>query len=77
MSSSDIDGSEVTWNFDSRRKSVIKAISWRIVASLVIFLCVYVFTGEALLSLNITLIDVFLKLILYYAHERVWMRFQF
>ena len=77
MSSSDIDGSEVTWNFDSRRKSVIKAISWRIVASLVIFLCVYVFTGEVLLSLNITLIDVFLKLILYYAHERVWMRFQF
>ena len=62
---------------DSHRKSVAKAISWRVLASLIIFATVYLFTGETMLSVNITIIDIILKLILYYAHERVWMRVHF
>jgi uncharacterized membrane protein len=59
---------------DSHKKSIPKALSWRLLASMVIFASVYLFTGEAILSINVTIIDVVLKIILYYFHERAWMR---
>ncbi len=64
----------VVQNIDSRKKSVAKAISWRLMASMVILASVYIFTGEAILSINVTLVDIILKLFLYYFHERAWMR---
>ena len=62
---------------DSHKKSVAKAISWRLLGSMVIFTSVYVFTGEEALSIKLTMVDIILKLVLYYFHERVWMRFRF
>ena len=59
---------------DSRKKSIAKAISWRLMASMVILASVYLFTGEAVLSINVTIVDIILKLFLYYFHERAWMR---
>ena len=59
---------------DSRKKSIAKAISWRLMASMVILASVYLFTGEAVLSINVTIVDIILKLFLYYFHELAWMR---
>lgn len=62
---------------DSHKKSLAKAVSWRVLASIIIFILVYSFTGEALISINVTIIDIILKIILYYLHERAWMKLHF
>ena len=72
------DGSSSVMRYaDSHKKSIAKAISWRALSSMLIFGSVYYFTGEAIISINVTIIDIILKTILYYFHERAWMRFNF
>ena len=72
------DGSKSVMRYaDSHKKSIAKAISWRVLASMLIFASVYYFTGETVVSLNVTIIDIILKIMLYYFHERAWMRFNF
>ncbi len=50
----------------------MKIITWRIVATLVTLLVVYVFTRSAGDSLEITLTAALVSMIAYYIHERVW-----
>lgn len=66
---------------DSPVRSILKAISWRIIASLTTFLIVFVifrrFTSQSLDQVfenasYITAIEVTAKLIFYYVHERAW-----
>lgn len=59
---------------EGKRRSLTKAISWRILATLATTTLVYLFTGNWLLSLGIGTTEGILKLILYYLHERVWNR---
>ncbi len=54
------------------KRSIAKAISWRIVATLTTFTIVYILTGELTLSMEVGLFDVILKMIFYYLHERGW-----
>ena len=49
-----------------------KALSWRVVASVITFLLVYAFTGTLLLSVGVGAFDFVVKLVLYYLHERLW-----
>ncbi|MCX6707963.1 MAG: DUF2061 domain-containing protein [Candidatus Woesearchaeota archaeon] len=57
---------------EKHTRSMIKAISWRVFASLITMLIVYAFTQRLALSLGIGAFEIASKLILYYAHERVW-----
>ncbi len=66
---------------DSPVRSILKAISWRIIASLTTFLIVFVifrrYTSQNLSEVfenasYITAIEVVAKLIFYYLHERAW-----
>lgn len=57
---------------ETKLRSITKAISWRLIASLATFLLVYLVTGQLKLSLGIGILDIFLKMILYFFHERVW-----
>ncbi len=59
---------------EARYRSIIKALSWRVFATLATILIVFAFTRKPILSLGIGLVEVILKLILYYFHERVWLR---
>lgn len=59
---------------DRRKKSIVKAISWRIIASLTTMLLVLIFTHELSLTLEVGALDVIFKLMFYYAHERTWNR---
>ncbi len=56
------------------RRSVFKTISWRITATGTTIAIVYVLTGEAILSLGVGSLELLLKTVLYYAHERIWAR---
>jgi len=56
----------------SKRRHIIKTITWRIVASFDTMLLSWLITGNLILGLKIGLVEVFTKMILYYIHERIW-----
>lgn len=57
---------------DAHYRSIIKALSWRATATISTILIVYAFTQKLLLSLGVGGVEVIVKLILYYFHERLW-----
>ena len=57
---------------DKPVKSVIKAVSWRIVGTIDTMIISYFITGKVTVALSIGSAEVITKTILYYFHERVW-----
>ena len=53
-------------------KSVMKAISWRIVGTIDTMVISFFITGKVTVALSIGSIEVITKTLLYYFHERVW-----
>jgi len=53
-------------------RSLLKAVSWRIVATLTTIFLVFIFTGNLLVSGSVGFFELFLKILIYYIHERVW-----
>ena len=56
----------------SRTRSLVKALTWRITATLTTALIAYIVTGEVKTAVMIGGIEFILKFITYYGHERVW-----
>ena len=59
---------------DSHTRSLTKAISWRVLGTIDTFILSWLITGEAKIALTISGVEIITKLILYWAHERVWNR---
>ena len=59
---------------ETHLRSMVKAITWRIIATLTTMILVFLFTGNLNLSLGVGLFDLVAKLLFYYAHERAWQR---
>lgn len=68
-------------NKENPLRSVVKAISWRLIASGTTFLIVFVIfrryseqnLGEVLQTASfITIVEMIAKMFFYYAHERIW-----
>ena len=59
----------------SRIRHIAKTITWRIIASLTTFILAYIFTQNISKSLWLMGIEMVLKLLLYYYHERVWFKY--
>lgn len=59
---------------DSTARSLVKAVSWRLSGTLTTMVAVLVFTGRAALALEIGGIEFFSKILLFFAHERLWDR---
>ena len=57
---------------ESRLRSVLKAFSWRIVATTTTTTIAYLTTGGIGTALTIGSIEFFAKIPVYYAHERIW-----
>ncbi len=55
-------------------RSLIKAVSWRIIATLTTTTLIYIFTGKLDLAVGVGLLEMTLKMLFYYLHERVWER---
>jgi len=58
--------------YENGKRSLIKAISWRFIATLTTFLLVFIFTGKINLAIEIGFLDFTIKLTVYYLHERFW-----
>lgn len=59
---------------ESKRRSLMKGLTWRITASVTTMLIVFIMTGNLALVAGVGLADVTLKVFFYYIHERVWGR---
>ncbi|PCI07127.1 MAG: hypothetical protein COB77_05360 [Gammaproteobacteria bacterium] len=59
---------------ESRTRSVLKAFSWRIIATTTTIVIAYAITGETETAIAIGSIEFFSKFIIYYIHERIWQR---
>lgn len=57
---------------ESHLRSMLKAFSWRIVATTTTTTIAYSMTGQIGTALSIGGIEFFIKFFIYYAHERAW-----
>ena len=60
--------------FASKTRSILKTISWRIVGTLDTMALGWIITGSPLVGLKIGGLELITKFILYYFHERLWLR---
>ena len=61
---------------ETHLRSVVKGISWRIVATLVTTIVVFLYSGELVAAAIVGSIDALVKIFLYWGHERIWQRIQ-
>jgi uncharacterized membrane protein len=57
---------------DTTKRSIAKALTWRALASLATFIISYMLTGDIVAATGIAGVQVFVNLLLYYVHERIW-----
>ena len=62
---------------ESPMRSVVKGITWRLMATFTTILIVYFITGEQAKALQIGAIEFVTKFVVYYFHERAWVRISF
>jgi|TARA_R110002153_G_scaffold537_2_gene2587 uncharacterized membrane protein len=56
----------------NKKRHILKALTWRLIASLTTFLIGWIATGDIRAGLSIGVFDFSIKLVLYYLHERIW-----
>ena len=59
---------------EKHSRSIFKGISWRIIGTLDTIFLSWLFTGEIKDELKIGSTEVFTKIVLYYLHERIWLK---
>ena len=59
----------------SRKRHLAKAVTWRVVATTATILIAWGVTGDWRTGLEVGGIEFFVKMFLYYLHERFWYRF--
>ena len=62
---------------ESRRRSVVKALSWRVLALSITMSVTFAITGRPELAVAVGAVDTAIKLAAYYFHERAWSRSAF
>ena len=59
---------------ESHTRSLAKAVSWRVTASITTTLITYFVTGSLKAAFSIGIFDFLIKFVLYYFHERAWIK---
>jgi len=62
---------------EEQRRSALKTVTWRIIATSTGMFLVFLFTGQLELTAGFGLGDVVLKIIFYFIHERFWDKIAF
>ncbi|MBL69222.1 MAG: hypothetical protein CMO74_12370 [Verrucomicrobiales bacterium] len=57
---------------ESRLRSVLKAASWRVLATLTTIAIAWLVSGDISIALEIGAWEVMAKILVYYFHERAW-----
>ncbi len=62
---------------ETRRRSMLKALSWRAIATLITAFAAWFISGDLEIGIQIGLLDMVIKLVAFYWHERLWTRVHF
>jgi adenylylsulfate kinase len=62
---------------DTHRRSFLKTISWRVVATIVTCIVAYIVTSRVDFAITVGLGDSLVKFFTYYLHERMWSKIRF
>ena len=57
---------------ETRKRTVVKSITFRIIATIATVILVIAFTGDMAIAGLVGGLDLISKLIIYYLHERTW-----
>lgn len=67
----------IKWSGEQKRRSALKAMSWRVIGSIATMGAAVVLTQDIRLAAAIGATEVVTKLVLYYGHERLWARIRY
>lgn len=59
---------------ETHKRSIVKGVTWRIIASGTTMTVVFIATGDLLLVASVGFVDATVKIFFYYLHERTWGR---
>jgi uncharacterized membrane protein len=59
---------------EAHSRSLVKAVSWRILGSIDTFVISYFVTGRLVFAASIAGVETFTKICLFYFHEQAWAR---
>jgi uncharacterized membrane protein len=62
---------------EQKRRSIVKAITWRITGTIDTFFLAWIITGKPGIAITLSSVEVITKMALYYLHERTWTRISF
>lgn len=62
---------------ETHRRSIAKALSWRVLATIITTSLVYYMTGKGEFAAKVGLADTLIKFTIYFAHERFWNRISY
>jgi len=61
----------------TKLRSLLKTLSWRLVGTLDTMALGWIITGDPLVGVKIGALELITKFVLYYFHERIWLRSNF
>lgn len=61
----------------SRKRHILKTITWRIVGTIDTILLGWIISGDPTIGLSVGGAELATKMFLYYLHERVWYKIDF
>lgn len=56
----------------SKKRHIAKTITWRLLATATTVVIAWIISGDPLVGLQVGGWEFFIKMILYYFHERIW-----
>lgn len=59
---------------DTPKRTIIKTLSWRVMATIATFLVSYVISSDISIASGIAGTQIFIHTFLYYIHERAWIK---
>lgn len=59
------------------KRTLLKTITFRIIATTTTMLIFYIFTDNIALSVGVGIVDTILKMFIYYFHEQAWNRISY
>ena len=62
---------------DTHRRTLAKALSWRVASTIMTGIIALAVTGELHVAVTIGIFDSLIKLAAYYLHERIWLKWDF
>lgn len=60
------------FKIQTNTRHILKTLSWRMVGSIITLFLAWLLTGNPLIGIEIGVIEILTKMVLYYIHEKLW-----